>query len=411
MKNVLQTQINDLVLDAGESNQEVAQARNGERTLADRLNKSEAKLAEVDRDKISRGNVQKHDYDLSKDKNLWNINDLDEETRKAILGNQNIDINYILGKDSVKNENISKNAVEEKNISFITNGENLFNGKYVNASVQGDMNNPGNFVVNENYRCVIVPVNPDRKYRVMKEEGVTNRFRIASFEKYPENGERVGRFIKDAYTPSSKHPTNDDYSYYTFNTTENDRYVVVSVSIEKSTPKVMVSEGDVPEDYEEYKLVFKENVTFDKRLELPNERMDVFGTFNASLISEKESFLVDFKSKKVITSSRGGYVVVNGKKGIIDDFAIDIPLDKTNGLWIALENTGSVWRVFFLTNNELEEIDYRKYGIIGNIRLDEDEAYIVGSSYKVIKSGMVSGYSYRFINSDDFSDYEPTEDF
>src|SRR5699024_7439320 len=125
MKTVLQTQINALVRDAGESNKEVAQARNGERTLADRMNKSEAKVAEVDRDKISRGNVQKHDYDLSKDKNLWNINDLDEETRKAILGNQNIDINYILGKDSVKNENISKNAVEEKNISFIKIGRAL----------------------------------------------------------------------------------------------------------------------------------------------------------------------------------------------------------------------------------------------------------------------------------------------
>src|SRR5699024_3614982 len=209
---------------------------------------------------------------------------------------------------------------------------------------------------------------------------------------------------------SSKHPTNDDYSYYTFNTTGNDGYVVVSVSIEKATPKVMVSEGDVPEDYEEYKLVFKENVTVDKRLELPNERMDLIGTFNACLISEKESFLVDFKSKKVITSLRGGYVVVNGKKGNSDDDAIDIPLDKPNGLWIALENTGSVWRVFFLTNNELEEIDYRKYGIIGNIRLDEEEAYIAGSSYKVIKSGMDSGYSYRFINSDDLDDDEPAED-
>ena len=48
MKNVLQTQINDLVLDAGESNQEVAQARGGHQVLSDRLNETDSQLAETD---------------------------------------------------------------------------------------------------------------------------------------------------------------------------------------------------------------------------------------------------------------------------------------------------------------------------------------------------------------------------
>lgn len=40
-----------------------------------------------------------------------NINDLDEETRKAILENNNIDINYVLGNDAVKRDNIMNNQV------------------------------------------------------------------------------------------------------------------------------------------------------------------------------------------------------------------------------------------------------------------------------------------------------------
>ena len=42
----IQTQINDLVLDAGESNQEVVQARGGHLVLNDRLNSIDSKLAQ-----------------------------------------------------------------------------------------------------------------------------------------------------------------------------------------------------------------------------------------------------------------------------------------------------------------------------------------------------------------------------
>lgn len=42
----IQTQINDLVLDAGESNQEVVQARGGHQVLNDRLNSIDSQLAQ-----------------------------------------------------------------------------------------------------------------------------------------------------------------------------------------------------------------------------------------------------------------------------------------------------------------------------------------------------------------------------
>lgn len=48
-----------------------------------------------------------------------NINDLDEETRKAILENNNIDINYVLGNDAVRKENIKNKEINADKISFI----------------------------------------------------------------------------------------------------------------------------------------------------------------------------------------------------------------------------------------------------------------------------------------------------
>src|SRR5699024_7424918 len=53
MRSVLQTQINDLVLDAGESNQEVAQARGGHKVLADRLNETEREIEDKHNETLS----------------------------------------------------------------------------------------------------------------------------------------------------------------------------------------------------------------------------------------------------------------------------------------------------------------------------------------------------------------------
>src|SRR5699024_259412 len=74
--------------------------------LADKASKKqvESKLSEK-RDKNVK--INKTDYNLSEDINKWNINDFDEKTRKAILEANGVDINYVLGKDSVTRENYS----------------------------------------------------------------------------------------------------------------------------------------------------------------------------------------------------------------------------------------------------------------------------------------------------------------
>ena len=61
--------------------------------------------------------MQKTDYDLSKDANLWNINDLDEETRAILQGLSPGQINAVLGYKNVKVENVA----------FITESANLIN--------------------------------------------------------------------------------------------------------------------------------------------------------------------------------------------------------------------------------------------------------------------------------------------
>ena len=61
--------------------------------------------------------VDKKDVRLKNEE--LNINDFDEETRTAILENNSLNINYVLGKEAVKNDNISNDSVTNEKVSFI----------------------------------------------------------------------------------------------------------------------------------------------------------------------------------------------------------------------------------------------------------------------------------------------------
>lgn len=71
--------------------------------------------------------LSKGDYDLSKDSNKWDINDFNEETRKAILESNGIDINYVLGANSITSEHYTNGSINIEHTSFIENGYNLIN--------------------------------------------------------------------------------------------------------------------------------------------------------------------------------------------------------------------------------------------------------------------------------------------
>src|SRR5690625_3576649 len=137
----LREQFNQIVID-GDSSVEAAAARVDEEnvshpTLKDRIDdgftKVNSQLAEtiqvVDTTKSELKNkrdknikITKLDYDLSKDINKWNLNDFDEQTRQAFLEAQGIDVNYILGKDNVINENLIDGAVTPSKTTFAALG-------------------------------------------------------------------------------------------------------------------------------------------------------------------------------------------------------------------------------------------------------------------------------------------------
>ena len=94
MKNVLQTQINDLVLDAGKSDQEVAQARGGHKVLADRLNETDTQLEHAEHQINDTSNQLSDDIRFvdNKVKGLQN----QVKTNSVSLGNWVIERNDVL---------------------------------------------------------------------------------------------------------------------------------------------------------------------------------------------------------------------------------------------------------------------------------------------------------------------------
>lgn len=198
---------------------------------------------EMSRKRDKNTKINKGDYDLSKNSNLWNVNDFDEDTRKALLEANQIDVNYVLGRGSVKNDNIADGAVDINNLSFVDNPVNLFSGKYVPIHLTGDKNVPMTVVdTNKNARSIIIEVKPNTSYTVSKEK--SDRFRIGLFKEYPEVGTKINEYIKDEHASVEAKE-----EFYTFHSGENE-YAVIFVSRQKEEPKIYVIEGTDSYDFE-----------------------------------------------------------------------------------------------------------------------------------------------------------------
>lgn len=116
----LQRQINDLVLSSGDSNAEVVQARGGERTLNDRLNKMTNSTLELEKE-----------IEKKRDKSvLIGLNDLDGETISAIEGGEQTEFNLL---SIPKDQSVSPNKT-----TFIKMSSNLFNYLDVTVGLIGE---------------------------------------------------------------------------------------------------------------------------------------------------------------------------------------------------------------------------------------------------------------------------------
>src|SRR5699024_7075153 len=130
MKNVLQTQINDLVLDSGESNQEVVQARGGHQVLADRLNETEREIEDKKADKIALSQIAQSKRDKNVD---IEMKDLSQGVREAMTGGSVA----VVGEDSVGKVNLKNKSVttekihENARIKFPYFSDDTFNLDYL----------------------------------------------------------------------------------------------------------------------------------------------------------------------------------------------------------------------------------------------------------------------------------------
>ncbi len=107
MRNVLQTQINDLVLGSGDSNPEVVQSRGGHQVLADRLNSMDTDTNDLDIKKADKVALQTG-LNSKRDKNVEiDMSDLSQNVREAFTGGST----PVVGEDSVGTVNLRKGAV------------------------------------------------------------------------------------------------------------------------------------------------------------------------------------------------------------------------------------------------------------------------------------------------------------
>ena len=79
--------------------------------LQTQMDDLEEQMNQMARNKLDKGKVKRSELDRSSDSNKWDMNDFNEQTRQAILQSSNIDIDYVLGSDSVTQENIAPGAV------------------------------------------------------------------------------------------------------------------------------------------------------------------------------------------------------------------------------------------------------------------------------------------------------------
>ena len=80
-----------------------------------RIEEAESRLDNVDSQLEQKANIE----NVRLKSSYISINDLDEETRKAILENNNMNINYVLGNDNIENINIKQDTIQADRVKFV----------------------------------------------------------------------------------------------------------------------------------------------------------------------------------------------------------------------------------------------------------------------------------------------------
>ena len=168
-----------------------------------------------------------------------NMNDLDEETRQAILENNSIDINYVLGVENVKNINVADNTVDYNNTTFfdIEKSVNVFdytkaidgyivNGEYgtLQEHSEGCVSdyirvNPGDMLrFDNNWEGCFY--NKDKQHHSKKEFGETERIVPVGAYFYRHN---VNKALKQSFMITINKPIPTSYTPFYENIDFNEK--------------------------------------------------------------------------------------------------------------------------------------------------------------------------------------------
>lgn len=205
---------------------ELIAARGGQPQLKDRLENTDRQLDQ----KANKDEVVKKGYGT--------LSDFDEPTRAQIQGLESGQINAVLGKKNVKNENLDDKVVSPRNTTFAKHGKNLSDEIYERGSFTGAI--PFTFNETSNGKVEIVRIKPSKTYTVSKSND-TDRFRIATSDVYPTH---------DSVLASDGHKITDSINPKTFTASETDNYLIIYVSSDGAEPAwLQVEEGRVATPY------------------------------------------------------------------------------------------------------------------------------------------------------------------
>ena len=217
------------------ANMEVKLARGVHNTLNDRLSKSDKKQEKISSQLEHKAN----ENEVFLKQNGINMNDLDEETRQAILENNSIDINYVLGVENVKNINVADNTVDYNNTTFfdIEKSVNVFdytkaidgyivNGEYgtLQEHSEGCVSdyirvNPGDMLrFDNNWEGCFY--NKDKQHHSKKEFGETERIVPEGAYFYRHN---VSKALKQSFMITINKPIPTSYTPFYENIDFNEK--------------------------------------------------------------------------------------------------------------------------------------------------------------------------------------------
>src|SRR5699024_8483181 len=118
-------------------------------------------------------------------------------------------INSVHANESITLKKLAIKSVDPRQPTLLASGKNLFNCNYIGIVIVVGDDNP-KLLYDSDYRGFILEVNPNTTYTIQRSNKTTDIFSIAGHESFPEDGERLNRWIKQGGSDKSTTSPYDD---------------------------------------------------------------------------------------------------------------------------------------------------------------------------------------------------------